>query len=306
METVFFGEDPAAVEPRPSYVGPVPDDLAVLLWGDEEALLAELKDVLEDSITETDLGPVHDTANLRPNRLIERICGMRLRRAYYQKYIDAGGVAIMGDGHLEDRYFYATREVVLEMTSKRPELRKLLSPSYDDRVNLTGKELVPTRKFRIILFHPFRSTQAIPEVYPNHLETIGTCSLDKCYVSVQIYKGALDTSVFVHEFAHALHFAINLFDATFEEELIAAYEVAKNNDDSYWGSFHGGQNSAESHAGEYWAFSVTRWFMRFSLPTGLGEYHHDQFREKDPMMYALLQEWFDFKYLGYIESKVYE
>ena len=41
-------------------------------------------------------------------------------------------------------------------------------------------------------------------------------------------------SVFIHEFAHALNFAINLFDATFEERLKVAYADAKNNDESYW------------------------------------------------------------------------
>ena len=111
-------------------------------------------------------------------------------------------------------------------------------------------------------------------------------------------------SVFIHEFAHALNYAFNLFDATFEERLKVAYADAKANDDSYWGRYDGGANSAEATSGEYWAWCSARWFTRFSLPTKFGEQHHSHFREKDPMMYALLDDIYDFTYLDDIEVRL--
>ena len=308
VKTVFF-TPPIWLNnaPADSTIGPVPEDLANLLWGDLDDFMAQLKDVMEDGILETDKGPVHDMNNLMPEYLIDRICQIKRQRAYYQKYIDAGGVAIMGDAFLEDRYFYATRDVVLGMTSKMPELREYLSPIDTERENLTGKIQVPYPKFRMILVHPNRNGSIPPpDALPRPADPLGWCKLDLCVSTVQIINSySLSMKVFIHEFAHALNFAINLVDATFEERLKAAYEDAKANNDSYWGRYDGGANVAEQNFGEYWAWCSAVWFTEFSFPTRGGEAAHARFRELDPLMYALLDDIYDFQYLGDIEVRLY-
>ena len=284
--------------PAEEAIGPVPEDLANLLWGDLDAHIADLEDVLDDGIIETDQGPVHDTSNLMPEYLRGRIAEIREHRAFYGKYINAGGVAILGNADLEDICFYAARDAVLTMTSKMPELREYLSPIQGDRENLTGNLRVPDSEFRMVIHDPDHS-EDIPEWKLGQKGSpIGSCGLEFCHATTGIHEDhtgrlGLSMNVFVHEFAHAINYAFNLVDATFEERLKVAYADAKANDDSYWGRYDGGANSAEANSGEYWAWCSTRFFTRFLLPTNQAKWHHSRFRENDPLMYELLNEIYD-------------
>ena len=116
----FFGGEADVEAPPEVTVGPVPEDLAILLWGDLDAHIEDLEDVLDDGIIETDQGPVHDLSNIMPEYLRGRIAEIREHRAFYGKYINAGGVAIIGNASLEDICFYTARDAVLAMTSKMP------------------------------------------------------------------------------------------------------------------------------------------------------------------------------------------
>ena len=297
----FFGGEADVEAPPEVTVGPVPEDLAILLWGDLDAYIEDLEDVLDDGIIETDEGQVHDSANIMPKYFRDRIAEIRQQRAFYGKYISAGGVVIIGSQFLEDRCFYAARAVVLGMTSKMPKLRERLSPTHEARVNLTGKLAVPDSEFRMVIHDPLH-TEAIPERHSGQMASIiGSCGLEFCHATTAIYEdhngnAALSMNTFIHEFAHAIHYAMNLFDATFEQRLEAAYADVLNNPDSYWMGAVGA--APLMNWKEYWAWSSVKWFTRFSLPTKFGEQHHARFRENDPMMYALLKEFYDFKYLN--------
>ena len=70
--------------------------------------------------------------------------------AYYTKYIDAGGIAIVGNHYVRDEQFYVAREVILHMTSKRPELREPLSLNSGDE----------NRRFRVILINAEEPTES--------------------------------------------------------------------------------------------------------------------------------------------------
>ncbi|MYB01496.1 hypothetical protein F4X90_17750 [Candidatus Poribacteria bacterium] len=125
--------DPLVVPAAPASgpVTDVPPEIQKMLWGDREALWEEISDILDDDFIETDNGPVRFTG--RPDRLLEKICLLDAQRKHYSKYIDAGGIAIIGDRHVPDRFFYAAREIVLVMTSKHPEIREYLLPSTKHR-----------------------------------------------------------------------------------------------------------------------------------------------------------------------------
>ena len=43
------------------------------------------------------------------------------------KYLDAGGIAITGSENVSDMVFYAAKEIILTITSKRSEIREVLS-----------------------------------------------------------------------------------------------------------------------------------------------------------------------------------
>ena len=59
------------------------------------------------------------------------------RRVFYDKYIDAGGIAIIGPSDrtsnlgIADEFLYAAREIILTMTSEMPALREVLSLGHE-------------------------------------------------------------------------------------------------------------------------------------------------------------------------------
>ena len=280
-------------------VGPVPEDIQEIIWGkDVDTLMAELEDA-------TDID----------NYLIHQICYRRAQDAYYTKYINAGGVAIMGNDYIDDRFFYAARDIVLGMTFKRPELREVLSPSREHRPGATllpgfhdvTKRQTPTRKFRMILIHNDMSYTSLPEIQLgaglfkyNVAPGGGGFGINWGWGYVGGYSHSEEIymySVICHEFAHAIHYAIRLIDPTFDDRLSAAYAAAKASGISTFKN----HRALRDGSSEYWAYSATEWFERFGSPL-----LHDSFRRRDPLIYALLEEWFDPINLRLVESRVYE
>ena len=282
-------------------VGPVPEDIQAILWGkDVDTLMVELE-------TAFTLAPGIDR-DIQTKHLIHKICLRREQEAFHSKYISAGGVAIMGNKILDDRFFYVARDLVLGMTHKRPELRELLSPSRENRPGATQhppqhdvtRHQTPSRKFRIILSH---AHTAIPEIrlgggvihYP--IVPLGTASGSYAIVPAYYFEDVLNfVAIFVHEFAHATHFAIRLLDTTFDDRLAVAYDAAKKN-----GSYFGIGSHALRNKSEYWAESADLWFVR--LRQKGREFSLNQFREMDPLMWDLLAEWFDPINLREVESR---
>ena len=108
----------------------VPPEIQELLWDNPEQLKERFAAVQQD-----------DT---QPDSLEDAIrfwlCRAKQQRLYYTKYIDAGGIAIIGNSNVTDQEFRVAREIVLRMTAKRPELRKLMSPITRFRVILIPYE----------------------------------------------------------------------------------------------------------------------------------------------------------------------
>ncbi|MDE0467122.1 MAG: hypothetical protein OYL97_08690 [Candidatus Poribacteria bacterium] len=283
-------------------VGPVPEDIQEILWGaDADTLKAELKDYMDRDVH----GGVID-------HQINRICLRHEQEAYYGKYISAGGVAIMGHSHIDDRVFYAARDIVLGMTRKRPELRALLTPTREYRPGATRhdgihdvtRRYTPSRKFRMILVERDMSPTSIPEKHRG-LGTVnyntapygGEAGTNYAWAYVGNAESSNDIWIyhfFSHEFAHAIHFAIELLDPTFDDRLKAAYDTARENN-----SFTATRTYNSS---EYWAQAATDWFYRIVREP----VYHDLVLQEDPLLYALLSEWFDLIDLRVVESRVYE
>ena len=295
-------------------VGPVPDHIKEMCWGKNvETLMAELEDAIDGIYTNEEGQTVHDPDGIYADLLIHYICLRREQEAYYTKYISAGGVAIMGNGVVDDRFFYTARQIVLSMTQKRPELRPLLSPSRENRPgatqhsirhDLTGRT-TPSPKYRMILVHLHQGSVAMPEsrfqtgaIFYHSGYTIGSHGTYGRVVVQRTSDGRLFfANTFIHEFAHAIHHAIEILDTTFDARLKAAYAAAKENG-SYFGEV-GSANYALKNKSEYWAESARVWFNTLASPKR--EFTRGRFREMDSRMYELLDEWFDLIYLGDVE-----
>ena len=76
-------------------IQPVPAEIADIVWGNEESLKQREQEILADPTAPPSVAQFYTN----------RIAMIQRRKAYYQKYIDAGGIAIMGSDFLEDVYF---------------------------------------------------------------------------------------------------------------------------------------------------------------------------------------------------------
>ena len=157
----------------------------------------------------------------------------------------------------------------------------------------------------------------MPEYFPSGHGNAGSCG-GCCKAMVSTVRGDItDYGVLMHEFGHAIHYAINDFhipgnpfhneinklDPTFQARLEAAYDVAKVNavddpaDAGLSNKYYTG-DYAMTNVKEYWAVGVAYWFEYLSLVYPEGDIYEgkrlylDAFLKKDPLLYALLDEWF--------------
>ena len=241
--------------------------------------------------------------------LLRVICKMDRQRTYYQKYISAGGVAVVGNADIHDRYFIAARKIILQMTSKRPEIREKLYPR-------TG--------FYMILMTDTEDYWELPEnmFLRNPSRAIGFCLGSRyCYAYVSSdsetprpHGYPLEVKTLVHEFAHAMESVITKdswtkadppdllppLDPTFEDRLINAYETAKAENkwrifdpaiiDGEVGVVDVGPAYIMKNYQEYWAEGVVYWYY---LNHGhISFASREEFAAYDPLLYELLAEWF--------------
>ena len=212
------------------------------------------------------------------------------QRAFYTKYVDAEGIAIIGDAAVTDREMIFARQVALVMTSKRLELREFLQME---------------RGFYFILLGARTPAEDMPLILGdyNWLQQ-NTCSTIRgpegaasvCWAHVTLhYDRPTRLSQFTHEFAHALEHAINHFEPGFFDKQKFAYEQAKER----WRE-QGAKTRAIAHAylkneREYWAYGTEDWFYYINHPhIPFISWHdtYEEFAEKDPLLYELYDEWF--------------
>ena len=315
MEMVFFGGGEAGEAGVGSTITGVPEALQFLFWGDRDALVQELLDWPESYEA---LGIAFGYGNLsgaeaRKEWLLDQICLIDRQRAYYTEYIDAGGVAVIGHYQVDDAHFYNVRDLILIMTSKRPEVRERLTPYYEIAPAGSTTNVRYPSKFRMVLFQSDPGFPTMPE-YPNGHGNAGSCGAWCVAMVTPPLHFVLNYPVVVHEFAHAMHYAINDFhiagnpipdginklDPTFQPRLEAAYAEALANavewpapfDKYFKGEY------ALTNVREYWAEGVRVWFEYMPLVYPKGDIKEgerlylDSFFAKDPLLYALLDEWF--------------
>ena len=271
----------------------VPPEIQTLLWGDAEALLREVIDFRHPVAPVTD-----EQIRFALEWMIPRICLIEAQKAYYKKYINAGGVAIIGHSSVDNTLFLMARDVVFQMTAKRPEFRELLSPAnghYQVLVDWHDKlreipefdayeEAYPLPHCGTSNISGWHNTYCVSVVYPPDFR-------NRRHSGVQ----GMIMETFVHEFAHAIHlWGINALDKDFQDRLQVAYARAIE-----LGTWEG--QYAETNEREYWAEGVVMWFYHITDTPELHPYFgeqlqtfptHEAFAEHDPLLFELLSEWF--------------
>ena len=286
-------------------VSPVPTEIEDALWGSWDKDLDSLEHILSlPEISPTDEIGGGVSSSFTP------FCEVVHRRLFYDKYIDAGGIAILAPSErtssagVDDEYLFATREIILTMTSKRPELREVMSPARGFRYVLVGvsfaREVNMPRELRYsggapgfhltglafggVSWHPFES---VPVLY---------------------------SDIVVHEMAHAIDYAFDEHPHLFPDwgtRLRTAYTQAFQKALQGKGFFNDPSQYALKNEKEYWARGAETWFTSLtgdnSTPfiyqhgdnlanelkrTRRYELQRAKMLAQDPLLYALLNEVF--------------
>ena len=282
-------------------VGPVPPHIQALLFdefGSREELI--------DKLINLDWNDKNVDAEFMANWYLREIAIMDQKRAYYQKYISAGGVAVLGNADVQDELFIAAKSIILKMTAKRPEIRRKLYPR-------TG------------FYMAIRTDTRRPWDLPEYLfSSSPSGAIGKCIFACWAYMGydyttilphgyPLKAKTFVHEFAHAIHSTISEdtwtrkdppellppLDPTFDDRLKEAYEAAKaankwrmkdpaiiNNE---LVEVDVGPAYIVTNEKEYWAEGVVYWY--YLDRRGIRFATREEFAAYDPLLYSLLSEW---------------
>ena len=221
---------------------PIPDDIYELLWG-------------------------HWTA-----------AGLSAPRDYYTKYIDAGGIAIVGGDGVNDGLFQAARHVVLVMTSKVPGLREALAidaPGVDN----------PNERFRLALLPGYEETASdLPDMGDTGYGSIFAYPLAAAQIVFLPESGGPLVRFVIHEMAHAIHHTLiarpHLFP-DFGQRLEEAW-------------LHEREQLGDRDVWEFWAeFIDNHWLDEWNTPHYLAEDPNHEFRRKrHPRIVALAEEVF--------------
>lgn len=215
-------------------------------------------------------------------------------KAYYNRYIDAGGIAIIGNDAVADTYFLRCHKAVMVLTSKHPYLRDYLQPPFymviypqnagEDYFVDMPPEIIKKHEKNARLVHVAGSCGAS---YIVDDSTAGYCYASLTKPTTHAGPGI---RTFVHEFAHQFHTAISLYDPEFNSKLMKAYTTAIEA-----GTWEGAY--AEENSFEYWAEGVEFWYFQI----GALEWHrhhrifalesYEAFAEHDPLLFELLDEW---------------
>ena len=189
-----------------------------------------------------------------------------LQKAYYTKYIDAAGIAIVGPTHLRTKYLIDARDAIVVMTSKHPELRErllskhgtfymVLLPDYRDQIDM------PERKLNTVLTNddPSDDFRGIFGACNSHYGFGTPYKYGLCWAVVG--RDTSSARTFVHEFAHALDSEMERLQPGFWDKRSEYYRNAT----------YDPSDEPRLPGSEYWARAVEAWFYH-KKPGGYEEY----------------------------------
>ena len=237
---------------------------------------------------------------------VEHFCDVDVhRRVFYDKYIDAGGIAIIGPSDrtsnagslyslgVADEFLYAAREIILTMTSEMPALREVLSIGHEFgfRYVLVGADWsMDVNMPRELRLHSNYAGFFIP-IGRGWLAAGGIWF----YFDRHNVEELLFSFMVVHEMAHAIDEAFDQHPHLFPDwgtRLKTAYTLAYQNALQGKGYFDNPDLYALTNEKEYWATGASEWFNDIHGDNLNEELQHAKMLEQDALLYALLDEVF--------------
>ena len=276
-------------------ISPVPPEIQDALWGTWDADLEALQAWLDDG--DTSVGPSW-AVSVPWEYPASHFCQQLDRRQFYDKYMDAGGMAILSPSENtshtpgRDEFMYATREILLLVTSKMPELRQAFSPENGFRYVLVGARgfdvNLPDELSKVAFYGGFYmggvfGYLAVGGIY-NHI-----------YIDAPRGKESVHSITVVHEMAHAIDDAFDKNPHLFPNwgtRLKTAYTRAYQKALKGEGFFNDINLHAMSNEWEYWAVGAHKWFHDIHGDNITNVLQRTRLIEGDPLLYALLDEVF--------------
>ena len=216
---------------------------------------------------------------------------------FYQKFVDVGGLPVLGSAKVSDDAIAEAAWIVRRMLDGRDDVLKAMT-SQNVRAVVMAKDEFTTdvpehSKLRPKLYWDRRArglgaTTRNPVV--SGAEENLLCFHRDPYPN---------ENIFLHEFAHAIHSTgMNKVDPSFDERLRTAYSAAK--DRGLWKNTYAATNRAE-----YWAEGVQSWFDDNAPPDAL---HNDirtraKLKEYDPLLAGLCKDVFGDKPWRYVKPR---
>ena len=281
----------------PDVISPIPFDIQETLWGSWEDELTALQAWLDTGETQPDPSWAVKVPWEYPATHFSQQLD---RRQFYAKYIDADGIAIIGPSAYTsyvpalDRDLYWTRDIILTMTSKMPELRQVMSPDKFVYI-LVGADFGGDVNLPDELAGVAWSSGNFSAAGPN-LFQIGRARGGTVWYG-RTNTLALSVGTVVHEFAHAIHRTFKLFPHLrpgFDAHLEALYENAKQKAQTGKGYFYHPSDYALKNRNEYWAVAAGKWFhdLHGDPNTTADGFQLELMQSEDPELYHLLAEVF--------------
>ena len=227
--------------------------------------------------------------------------------AFYAKQVTARGIAILSSDAVPDEALTKARDMVRGMTARRPELAQWLSANGWRIAILGVDEALLDLPENAHWEKPSSDDPRLTRCERKHYDArIGMLSAREYWNAraratggQYMADGAEDVlglpvsryfgeTIFVHEFAHQLLFALEATDPAFYARLERAYADALR--EGLWKDEY-----ASTTIHEYWAEGTQTWFNsnRLQVFDGTRILDHPDLAAYDPRLFALLGEVYD-------------
>lgn len=166
---------------------------------------------------------------------------------FYTRYLDCEGITVVSSGRVEDRAFYRLKELLDKMLENRPDVRKTLAEQGNRFIIISHDEQVTDI--------PDYSDMEPKAFWNERARGFGgrTTSVGEENLLSLPEDRYSDESIFIHELAHSIHFALRKIEPDFQRRLEMLYKNAMAQ-----GLYK--HDYASTDEAEYWAEAVQCFF----------------------------------------------
>jgi hypothetical protein len=211
-----------------------------------------------------------------------------LEEAYYNRYIDADGIAIIGHEYTHDAFFVVAKYIVLLMTSKRPELRDALRGNSFHVIDRIGLDAIPGWNNNVFWGGTATSVRRSLSRWPTIWIHISWSTVYPRSNPGQRNVDSEPMQIFVHEFVHVLE---SVIDRHFDPDFDHPPEIAKT-----WHAYNAVKDKnfqwTARGPGEYFAELAEVWFFHIGTHERALFETYEELQAVDPLGYVLMDEWF--------------